>query len=286
MDDNVLVIKFGGDGNIKVETLTEFLDLYKDLIYLINTQLGYSIDDLIIEVSPPENGSFKIKIKPKYKKLLLRSLEVIVTGTVSGLLVYYLTAKPDEPTKEDIEAVLNRSEIRNPDIHKNVFNVFQNTGASQTIHQTFVIVNSDDNVRDLKISQNDKEIINVNKHQIAQLAERNEMEASLVEEPPKQDILRDEAVLVVKTIHFEGHAKWVFVFRGYPIKAVIKDEAFLGKLGDEAFRKGDQLKVLLARKRTFDEDLQTYIVDQNSYVVEEVIEHISKKKIQNRLDFD
>jgi len=45
---------------------------------------------------------------------------------------------------------------------------------------------------------------------------------------------------------------------------------------NEAFRKGDALKVILSRKRNFDKDLQTYIVDQNSYVIEKVLEHKSK----------
>ena len=40
-ENNQLTIKFGGDGNIKIETLTDFLDEYKDLLYLINTELGY-----------------------------------------------------------------------------------------------------------------------------------------------------------------------------------------------------------------------------------------------------
>ena len=98
------------------------------------------------------------------------------------------------------------------------------------------------------------------------------------------DVLKDEVQLVVKTIHFEGNAKWVFVFRGYPIKALIKDPEFIKKLNNEAFRKGDTLTVLLARNRTYDEDLQTFIVDQNSYVIEKVINHISKVDNQNKLD--
>ena len=55
-------IKFGGDGNIKVDTLTEFLNNYLQLINLINNELGYNPNDMIIVVSPPENGSFKIKL--------------------------------------------------------------------------------------------------------------------------------------------------------------------------------------------------------------------------------
>lgn len=286
MENNEIIIKFGGDGNINVETLTEFLELYKDLIYLINVQLGHNEDDLIIEVSPPENGSFKIKISPKYKKQLLKSLEVIVTGTLSGLLIYYITTESSEKSPENVKSILTKSEIIDPEIHKNVYNIYQNTGAEQTIHQTFVVVNKDENITDLRISNNDEEIVSIGKQKLAQIANRQSEEVSLVEEKPTQDILTDEAILVVKTIHFEGQAKWVFVFRGYPIKAIIKDPKFIERLGDEAFRKGDKLKVILSRKRFYDEDLQTFIVDQNSYVVDEVLQHISKLNSQNKMKLE
>lgn len=281
MNNNYLTIKFGGDGNIKVNTLTEFLEIYKELIYSVNNQLGYFGDDLIIEVSPPENGSFKIKISPKYEKILLKSFETIVVSTLAGLLLYYLTKPKEDNTLKDIKSLLEKQNVE-PEIITNVYNFYQNTGAEQKIKQSFIVVNDDENVTDLKIDKNDKEIINIPKSQFANLINREEQIE--LENEPKKDIIRDEALLIVKTIHFEGNAKWVFIFRGYPIKASIKDPNFIVKLNNEAFRKGDAFKVILARNRTYDEDLQTYIVDQNSYVIEQVLEHISKTDNQNKLD--
>lgn len=281
MNNNYLTIKFGGDGNIKVDTLTEFLEIYKELIYSVNNQLGYFGDDLIIEVSPPENGSFKIKISPKYEKMLLKSFETIVVSTLAGLLLYYLTKPKEDNTLKDIKSLLEKQNVE-PEIITNVYNFYQNTGAEQKIKQSFIVVNEDENITDLKIDKNDKEIINIPKSQFANLINREEQIE--LENEPKKDIIRDEALLIVKTIHFEGNAKWVFIFRGYPIKASIKDPNFIIKLNNEAFRKGDTFKVILARNRTYDEDLQTYIVDQNSYVIEQVLEHISKTDNQNKLD--
>jgi hypothetical protein len=281
MEENELVIKFGGDGNIKVDTLTEFLEIYKDLIYIINSKLGYDTEDLIIEVSPPENGSFKIKISPKYKKLLLRSFETIVVSTLGGLLLYYLT-KEDNKTLEEIKVILEKQNTE-PDVINNVYNIYNTTPANQKIQQSFKIVDKDESIKDLKIAQNEREIINVPRTKFAKLAETSEHIDEVSE--PKSDILKDEVNLIIKTIHFEGNAKWVFVYRGYPIKASIKDPNFVKKLNNEAFRKGDILKVVLARTRTYDEDLQTHIVDQSSYVIEKVIEHTSKTDNQSTLDF-
>lgn len=285
MENNELIIRFGGDGNIKVETLTDFLELYKELFFLINNQLGYSSEDLVIEVSPPENGSFKIKISPKYRNAILTGIGAILTGTISGLIVYYVTTEKKEMTPLNIKIVLDKSDISDPEIQKNVYNIYQNTGAEQKIHQTFVVVNNDPNVTDLKLNSKNQELVNLQKQEIAQIANHQNADIKLEEENSVTDILKDEATLVIKTVHFEGNAKWVFIFRGYQIKALIKDQKFSENLANEAFRKGDTLKVILSRKRHYDEDLQTHIVDQNSYVIEEVIEHISKKNNQGKIDF-
>ncbi|UMY65112.1 MULTISPECIES: hypothetical protein [unclassified Flavobacterium] len=281
-DNSQLTIRFGGDGNIKVDTLTDFLEIYKELIFIVNHQLGYSNDDLIIEVSPPENGSFKIKISPKYQKLLLRSFETIVVSTIGGLLLYFLTKNDDGKTLEEIRDLLQK-QTNDPTIINNVYNIYENSGAEQKIQQSFAVVNGDDNVTSLKIDQDGHQIIDVPKSQFPKLINTNIQENYVLE--PRTDILKDEAVLVIKTIHFEGNAKWVFVFRGYTIKASIKDAEFLSKLNNEAFRKGDNLRVTLARTRIYDEDLQTYMVDESTYVIEKVIEHISKTDNQSKLDF-
>lgn len=283
-DKNQLTIKFGGDGNIKVDTLIEFLDNYKQLLYLINNELGYNPDDMIIEVSPPENGSFKIKLKSKYKDLILEKMGDLTVGTVVGLLILFATNATQNKTEEEIKQILKDKQIVDKELPKIIYNVSQNSGANQKIQQTFIIVNNDENVKDLKIEREEKEIININRTDFPKLIDQSE--AFEIEETPESDTLTDEATLIIKTIHFEGHAKWAFIFRGYPIKASIKDDDFFERLKTEAFRKGDALKVILSRKRNFDEDLQTYIVDQNSYVIDKVTEHISKTDNQNRLKFE
>lgn len=283
-ENNQLTIKFGGAGNIKVDTLTEFLDNYKQLLYLINNELGYNPDDMIIEVSPPENGSFKIKLKSKYKDLILEKMGELTVGTLVGLIILFATNATQNKTEEEIKQILKDKQIVDKELPKIIYNVSQNSGANQKIQQTFIIVNNDENVKDLKIEREEKEVININRTDFPKLI--NQVEELQIEEPLESDILTDEATLIIKTIHFEGHAKWAFIFRGYPIKASIKDSDFFERLKNEAFRKGDALKVILSRKRNFDEDLQTYIVDQNSYVIDKVTEHISKSDNQNRLKFE
>jgi len=287
-ETNQLTIKFGGDGNIKVDTLTDFLDQYKQILYLINNELGYQPDDMIVEVSPPENGSFKIKIKSKYKDLILDKMGDLSVGVLLGLIAIFSANIDDSVTLEEVEKVLEEKELVDKDLPKIVNNVYQNTGAKQNIQQTFVIVNNDENVTDLTIDQFDKNFISIDKSEFSKIIENHSLPQfeTIIESIPESDILTDEATLIIKTIHFEGKAKWAFIFKGYPIKASIKDAEFFARLTNEAFRKGDALKVVLSRKRDYDEDLQTYIVDQTSYKIEKVIEHKSKTDNQNKLNLE
>ncbi|RYJ51094.1 hypothetical protein DR871_014325 [Flavobacterium petrolei] len=283
-ENNQLTIKFGGDGNIKIETLTDFLDEYKDLLYLINTELGYKSDDLTIEVSPPENGSFKIKIKSKYKDLILDKLGDLSVGVLLGLIAIYSANSGNKKDLEEIKMILEQKEIKDKDVPNIVYNIYNNSAAQQKIQQTFIIVNNDENVTNLKIEHKESEIINIPKSEFTNLIKS--LSVTELETIPQSDVLTDEATLIIKTIHFEGQAKWAFIFRGYLIKASIKDPNFINKLNNEAFRKGDALKVILSRKRNFDESLQTYIIDQNSYVIDKVIDHKSKTDDQRKINFE
>lgn len=279
-----LIIKFGGAGNIRVETLTDFLEEYKDLLYLINTELGYKANDLVIEVSPPENGSFKIKINPKYKDLILDKIGDLSVGVLLGLIAIYAATITDKKDLEEIKTILEQKQIQDKEVPKIVYNIHRNSGAQQKIQQTFIIVNKDENITDLKIETKEREIISIPKRDFSKVIENLSINQN--ESVPQTDILTDEATLIIRTIHFEGQAKWAFIFRGYPIKASIKDSDFVDRLNNEAFRKGDALKVILSRTRNYDESMQTYIVDQSSYVIDKVLEHKSKKDNQNRLNLE
>ena len=283
MDErNQITIRFGGDGNIHADTLTTCLRQYTQLLYLINQELGYNPNDLIVEVSPPENGSFKIKLKPKYKDLILDKIGDLSTATFAGLILLYASNASHTNDLNEIKKLLVNHNVTETEAPKVVYNIYQNTGARQSIEHTFVVINDDENITDLIIEQNDYELINVPKSEFPKIIKENILEEP--EEIAESDVLKDEATLIIKTIHFEGHAKWAFIFRGYPIKATIKDTEFIERLNDEPFRKGDSLRVILSRNRNYDADLQTYIVDQTSYTIEKVIKHTSKSDNQHKLD--
>jgi hypothetical protein len=274
MHDKELTIRFGGDGNINIDTLTEFLNNYKKVLYQINHEYGYSSEDLIIEVSPPEMGSFRIRIAPKYQTVLINSIAGIVTATLSGLIIYHSTKEDDKYSLKQVKEILELHKITDDKIPENVYNDYQKNETKQIVNQSFIVVNNDPNITGLQIKTENQQIINLNKKEITQVIEKSKI--TEIEEFKKEIIEVDEQVLIIKTKHFEGKGKWGFIFRGYPIKALIKDYVFLDKLSVEPFVKGDSLKVILSRKKVFDETLGTFIVNQGSYTIENVISHKSK----------
>ncbi len=278
--DNEFLIRFGGESHIRVETLTEFLDSYRKLLYKINNGLGYSDTDLIVEVSPPENGSFKIRISPKYENQLLNTLSGIVAGTLSGLLLVWILTNDNKLSVDDVAKIIESIDSKNKkEITTQVYNIYQKVEVKQTINKTFEIVSKDDNITSLDISQNDKKIINIPKIDFPKYIKS---EIELTEEIAETEKIEiDDISIIIKTVHFEGNAKWGFIWNGYPIMASLKDEKLKDRLNFEAFKRGDILKVRLQKRSVFNKDLNTYIVDEKSYQILEVINHISRTKNEN-----
>src|SRR5690606_31539492 len=104
-----------------------FLDQYKQVLYLINSELGYKVEDMIVEVSPPENGSFKIKIKSKYKDLILDKMGDLSVGVLLGLIaIISANLNNDNITIEKVNELLEQRELTNKELPKIVTNVYQN----------------------------------------------------------------------------------------------------------------------------------------------------------------
>ncbi|WP_430817302.1 hypothetical protein [Carboxylicivirga sp. RSCT41] len=275
--NNEITIRFGGDNHIKLQTLTEFLEHYNNILYKINEEVGCAKDDLVIQVFPPEAGSFKIKISPEYQTAILNTLSAIVSGSFVVLFTLWVTKKDGktftfDEVKEIVKMVQKEDEEKVTPI---VYNTYNNIEVKQSINQSFKVVSNDGTIQSIDITKEGTTIIDVSRNEFEDLV-IDDIELQEIEAIPEEIMEDEEVIIVIKTIHFEGGAKWGFIWRGYEIKAYVRDENFLNRLNNEPFRRGDQLRVKLRKRKTFDEGLNTYVVDQKSYQILEVIEHISK----------
>lgn len=239
--ENELLIKFGGENTIKVETLTSFLDSYAYIFHRINTEIGYQPEDLVIHVSPPIEGSFKIKISPKYENLALKTLGGVVTGTMVGVLIAWMSPS-SSISKDDIDELITKHAHLIPsDNAKYINNIYQDVNVKQIINQTFIVVGKDPNVDSLEIRKDNYEVLSVPRKDFSKYIKNDVVENG----SKKEEERKENAVLIIKTIHFEGKSKWGFIHNGNSFKATIKDQDFLRKLKDEPFKKGDKLSVKL-----------------------------------------
>lgn len=276
--ENELLIRFGGGNHIRIETLTEFLDKYRFLLYKINNGLGYSESDFIVEVYPPEEGSFKIRLSPKYESQILNTFSNLVATTFAGLIILWASSQNENKLSiSDVERIIERvNQNNNKEVVNQVYNNYQLTEVKQTLNQTFETVSKDGTISSLDVSLNNKEVINIPKADFHKYINKDTILAEEIVEKEKYEIL--EASIIIKTVHFEGNAKWTFIWNGYPIKASVKDSNFIGRMNSEAFKRGDLLKVKLQKRSVYSEDLNTYIVDEKSYEIVEVIKHSSTQE--------
>jgi hypothetical protein len=106
------------------------------------------------------------------------------------------------------------------------------------------------------------------------------------EAPDAQRERREKARLVIlKAWLKRGNSKWSFEWNGIPISAPIRDQEFFDRLENREFLigSGDALDVELYYIQRFDADINVYVNDQTTYVVEKVIRTISRP-FQTRID--
>jgi hypothetical protein len=95
-------------------------------------------------------------------------------------------------------------------------------------------------------------------------------------------ITKNSVFIRLFKISFEENAKWSFVYEGDKIQAVITDPNFQKLIdSNEAFAKGDILKVDLLIHQEYDKSVQDYL--NKSF---EVIKLIEYKKADNWILFD
>lgn len=281
-----LDLVFGGDGLISLTTLSNTLNNYKNLIENINLELGYNYNDIEFQVSPPVHGSFGIKLTPKGKDQLVSTSLNTVSGILVTLFTVYISnPKSKEDAKNQIVNHYNLTNEANDKLVNHTLNLHEDERNEQIINNTFNIVLNDSKVENLEIKTSDhKPAIKVDRSDFEALARKSIQHTK--SEVSSEQIIKEHNTLIIKSIIFEGTAKWTFDLNGHTIKAKVKDEEFMNKLENKSFMKGDLLKVLLSHKKVLNEEFNIYEIDPNSYEILTVIKHISKNDpTQTKLNF-
>lgn len=61
---------------------------------------------------------------------------------------------------------------------------------------------------------------------------------------PNEKIIDEDTTLVIVGLNFEPGARWQFMYNGFKISMIVKDDALMQKINEgERFGKGDAIKV-------------------------------------------
>lgn len=94
---------------------------------------------------------------------------------------------------------------------------------------------------------------------------------------PNEKIIDEDTTLVIVGLNFEPEARWQFMYNGFKISMIVKDDALMQKINEgERFGKGDAIKVKLRRIQRYNKDYRTY--ENKSYKIIEFYEHVIPQK--------
>lgn len=94
---------------------------------------------------------------------------------------------------------------------------------------------------------------------------------------PNEKIIDEDTTLVIVGLNFEPGARWQFMYNGFKISMIVKDDALMQKINEgERFGKGDAIKVKLRRIQRYNKDYRTY--ENKSYKIIEFYEHVIPQK--------
>lgn len=274
-----LCIKIGGAMQIKFEgqehqidanTLINVLIHYQNVINEINAVYGGGSKQIVTKVNAIEKGSFiiDISIKESLKNLFshdnvgyIASLVTIVGGVFSA----YKTLK-GKPSK-DGDLVIND----NREYNKNIIKVYNSKLVREAISKSIETANEDVNVEGLTIDCEQEQKVSFDKEEFAEYIYNDFDEEDVLPTERHEDV---EAILTIISLNFESGSQWGFIYNGFKIKMIVKDDALMRKIDEGArFGKGDAIKVKMRIKKVYNPTYKTY--ENKSYKIVEFIEHIA-----------
>lgn len=288
MDKNQsIVIKFEGSSHqVDANTLINVLIHYQNIINIANVQYGNGEKEIKMQVNAIEKGSFVINIGLKALKTLF-SKDVIsyisdLKSVVGGVFHLYKLCKGKKIKIDDLRKnddgsisilVDNRTYIYNADTIK----IYNHKETREAISKSIETAREDDNVEGLTVITDQPTTFDR-----AEFSDYIYTDFDKEEDLPLERQIDVDAVIVITALSFEKGYKWRFVYNGFPISMIIKDDALMEAIDKgERFGKGDALDVKLRITQKFDNDYKAYV--NVSYKIIEYHKHID---ISRQADID
>nr|DAD63816.1 MAG TPA: hypothetical protein [Caudoviricetes sp.] len=280
-------LKFDGQNHaIDSDTLVSVLISYQQVIQEINRIYGGGSQEIRLQVNALKKGSFVIDIeivRGLLQQLFSKdSMEYIAAlATISGAVYKIYKMMKGRPIKNEedrkrVEKIIFNDESRRLHIDiNNCINIYNSQQTREPISKSIQTADEDPNVTGFTINDaKSEEIVSFTRDEFKDYC-YNDFDEE--EEIPDERIIESDETLVIITLCFEKGARWQFMYNGFKIPIIVKDDALMQKINEgERFGKGDSIKVKLRTIQKYNKEYRTY--ENKSYKIIAFYEHIVPPK--------
>lgn len=281
-------LKFEGQSHsVDANTLINVLAHYQYVINEANRQYGGGAREISLQINAIEKGSFVIDIslvQNIVQQLFSKEAVAYIAGLCGVIDFTYRAykklkgrpAKTDKDKKELEETMKLAGNTTNVNIAINIYNT---PTVREAISKSIEEVSNDASVDGLSIKTSGKgkdarETITF---------ERKDFASYIYDDFDKEDDIPDERIqdrdvtLVIVGLNFERGSRWYFMYEGFKIQMIVKDDALMKKIDEgERFGKGDAIRVKMRVVQRYNKLYNAY--ENKSYKIIEFYEHIIPSK--------
>lgn len=274
-------IKFEGQTHqIDANTLISALVSYQAIITEANKVLGGGVKSIDLRVNAIEKGSFIVDVSLAENLLkqifsgdtmeYLANLGAVVGGVYA--LYKVLKGKPAK-TENDKKAI----EIKYPDekvsvtLNDCIVKVYNQPMMREAVSKSIEAADTDVNVDGLSIDSGScTPPVTFKKEEFKEyIYDGFEEEKSI----PDEQVEIVDAYLTIIALNFEPGSRWMFMYNGFKIQMIVKDDALMKKINEgERFGKGDAIRVKMRIVKRYNAVYKAY--ENKAYKIVEFIEHI------------
>ena len=280
MKKAIMKIKFEGQAHqIDANTLINVLIHYQSVISEANKVLGGGSKNIELKVNAFEKGSFIIDvsmvesaIKQIFSKDTIGYLADL-GAVVGGVYAAYkkLKGKPAK-TKEELESIkINIYKGDKLVINQNIVKVYNQPVVREAVSKSIETADADANVEGFVVDSGDEHPVVFDKKDFKKYI-YDDFDSEK-EDMPTECIEVVEAILTIIALNFEPGSRWQFIYNGFKIQMIVKDDALMKKMDEgERFGKGDAIRVKMKIVKRYNPIYNAY--ENKSYKIVEFLEHI------------
>ncbi len=269
-------LKFEGQtGSIDANTLINVLLHYQTVVREANAMYSGGAREVKIQVNAVKRGSFIIDLEVVQSAIMQvfskGAVEYVaaLTGIVYFCYGAYKVFK-GKPVKTEDDKRAAEGIVISGDVNVNI-NAYNSRQTREAISKSIQTADEDPSVEGFHILGKEGNVVTSFSRSEFRDYAYDDFENE--EDVPDERIDETDATLVIVALNFEKGGRWQFMYDGFKIPIVVKDDALMQKIDEgERFGKGDSIRVKLRKVQKYNKEYRAY--ENKAYKIIEFYEHV------------